>query len=77
MRGKTIIRCNGCGVGSDKKIILVYRGIQKCQNCAAMEAMESIAEMKVPVMMKKIPGELGSVQIGPSPNILDDSNDDS
>lgn len=45
-RGKTVIRCGDCGVGSDKKIILVYHGIRKCQNCAAMQAMESMAAMK-------------------------------
>lgn len=61
MRGRAVIRCGDCGVGSDKKIILVYHGVRKCQNCAAMQAMESMTAMKD----MKVPSlDLGTVNRG-------------
>lgn len=78
MRGKKLTRCEDCGVDSDKKIILVYRGSQKCQNCAAMQAMESRTAMKdVQVTYRRLAKEEGAREIGPSPNILADTNDES
>lgn len=61
MRGKKLTRCDDCGVDSDKKIILVYRGCRKCQNCAAMEAMMSMDEMKI---VKVDSLDLGTVNRG-------------
>lgn len=76
MRGKTVIRCGDCGVGSDKKIILVYHGIRKCQNCAAMEAMSMIAAQK-PMIFKKLTVDQGAGKITPEPGILANANDGS
>ncbi len=39
MGGKTIIRCAQCHVGSDVRLILVFKGIKKCMSCAAINGV--------------------------------------
>lgn len=39
MRGKTIVRCAQCHVGSDVRLILVFKGIRQCMSCAAIDGV--------------------------------------
>lgn len=39
MRGKTVIRCAQCHVGSDKRLILVFKAVRKCMSCAAIDGV--------------------------------------